>query len=68
MVSVGGFFLSEVDMFISNEQMQNEIFYHQSVKILNMLLEKGFISKEQHHQIDLLNRQSFKPSLAGVLP
>ncbi|MCL1878743.1 MAG: hypothetical protein FWF80_07785 [Defluviitaleaceae bacterium] len=55
-------------MSISSEQMQNEIFYHQSVKILNMLLEKGFISKEQHHQIDLLNRQSFKPSLAGVLP
>ena len=55
-------------MSISKEQMQNELQYHQSVKILDKLLEKGLITKDQHSRIDQLNRRSFKPVLAGVLP
>ena len=54
-------------MPISKEQMQNEIQYHQSVKIIDKLLDKGLITKEQYRRIDLLNRQSFKPTLAGVM-
>jgi len=55
-------------MPISKEQMQNELHYHQAVKILDKLLAKGLISKDQYGKIDLLNRRSFKPVLAGVLP
>ena len=48
---------------MTHEQVKNEINYRKSVFILNKLLEKGFITKEQYREIDLLNRKSFPPYL-----
>jgi hypothetical protein len=53
---------------MSNEQLQNELFYHQSIKILQRMLERGLISKDEYRRIDLMNRESFKPALAAVMP
>ena len=53
---------------MSEQQLQNEIHYNQSVKIITHLLEKGLISPEEYHKIDCLNRKSFSPQLAELMP
>ncbi len=52
---------------MSQEEFQNELSYIVSVKILNKLLDNGFLTKEEYRKIDLLNRKSFKPKLAEIM-
>lgn len=53
---------------MSQEQLQNEINYTRSVNFLKKMLEKGLINIEEFRKIDLLNRQSFSPNLAAIMP
>jgi len=53
---------------MSQEQFQNELNYNMSVKLLQQILAKGLITKEEYTKIDLLNRKSFKPRLAEIMP
>lgn len=53
---------------MSQEQFQNELDYHWSVKLLRKMLEEGLITQEEYTKIDKLNRLSFTPSLAPSCP
>lgn len=48
--------------------MQNEFDYYRSQKLLELLLECGLISLLEFNKITELNRQSFSPFLAEIMP
>lgn len=53
---------------VTTEQLQREFDYFIAKKILNNMLEKGLISDLEFKKIDVLNRKSFSPSLADIMP
>jgi hypothetical protein len=53
---------------ISQEQLQRELDYVKAQRILETILEKGVISLSEFNQITTLNRQSFSPALAQIMP
>jgi hypothetical protein len=53
---------------LSPEQMQCESDYWRATDILQKMLSKGLITDAEFHKIDKLNRQSFSPQLASIMP
>lgn len=53
---------------MSGQQLKNEIDYCSSFKIITKMLNKGLISPDEFHKIDRLNRKSFSPQLAALMP
>lgn len=53
---------------ISHEQLQKEFDYHRAEKILRKMLKKELISQEEFNKIMRLNRKSFSPILAQLMP
>lgn len=53
---------------ISQEQLQHELDYIRAQRILKAMLEKGLISSSEFNKITALNRQSFTPALAQIMP
>jgi len=53
---------------ISHEQLQREFDYHRGEKILRKMLEKELISQGEFNKIMRLNRKSFSPILAQLMP
>ena len=53
---------------VSQEQLQREFDYIQAEKLLRKMLEKGLITEIEFHKIDALNRQTFSPFLAEIMP
>lgn len=53
---------------VSLEQLQCEFNYIQAEKLLNKMLEKGLISEVEFNKITALNRQTFSPLLAELMP
>lgn len=53
---------------VSQEQLQREFDYIQAEKLLRKLLEKGLITEVEFNKIDALNRQTFYPFLAEIMP
>ncbi|KOA19538.1 MULTISPECIES: SHOCT domain-containing protein [Clostridium] len=53
---------------VSLEQLQREFDYIQAEKLLNKMLEKGLISEAEFNKITALNRQTFSPLLAELMP
>ena len=51
---------------MTKEQTLNEIEYKMALKLLNILLNREIINKEEYEKIDELNRQTFSPELAKV--
>lgn len=50
-----------------NEQAETrEMQYSLSKKLLNLMLENGFLEQEEYAQIDALNREVFSPKLSEV--
>lgn len=52
---------------MSQMQMQNELNYSMSVKVIKKMLEKNLISADEYRKIDQLNRASFSPKLAPLM-
>ena len=52
---------------MSHEQLQNELNYSMSVKLIQKMLTKGLITPDEYRKIDMLNRESFKPYLACLM-
>ena len=44
----------------------NEVRYSVARKLLNLMLETGFITEEEYRKIDCLNRETFSPELSKV--
>jgi hypothetical protein len=53
---------------VSQEQLQREFDYIQAEKLLKRMLEKGLISEAEFNKITALNRQTFSPILAEIMP
>lgn len=55
-------------LVLTNEQLQHELDYFRSEKILNSMLKKGLISEVEFNKIMELNRKTFTPFLAEIMP
>jgi len=53
---------------VSQEQLQSEMDYMRAQRLLESILKKGLISLSEFNKITLLNRQSFSPALATIMP
>ena len=53
---------------VSQEQIQREFDYIQAEKLLKKILEKGLITVAEFDKITALNRQTFSPVLAEIMP
>jgi predicted transcriptional regulator len=53
---------------ISQEQLQCELDYARAQQILCTMLDKGLISLSEFNKVTELNRQSFSPALAQIMP
>ena len=53
---------------VPQEQLQNELDYMIAQRILKSMLDNGLISLLEFNQITILNRQSFSPALAQIMP
>lgn len=54
--------------YLSTEELQREFDYYRAEKLLHQMLDKGLISKEEFNKIMLLNRETFSPMLAQIMP
>lgn len=53
---------------ISTEQLQCEFDYIKAEKLIKRMLEQGLITEVEFHKISKLNRQTFSPMLAEIMP
>lgn len=53
---------------LPQEQLQREFDYIQAEKMLKRMLEKGLITTEEFEKTTVLNRQTFSPILARIMP
>ena len=53
---------------ISQEQLQCEVDYVRAQLMLDSMLKNELISLSEFNKITLLNRQSFSPALASIMP
>ena len=53
---------------MSEEQIQREFNYIQAENILKKMLEKGLINEVEFDKITELNRKTFSPFLAKIMP
>ena len=51
----------------SPEQLQREVNYHKAQRISEKMLDLGLLTEEQFQKLTQLNRETFKPFLAGVM-
>lgn len=52
----------------TQEELQREYYYILAQKILKSILEKGLISADEFKKITELNRKTFSPFLAEIMP
>ena len=53
---------------LSQEQLQREYDYILAQKLLKSMLENGLITEDEFHKITALNRKTFSPNLAELMP
>lgn len=53
---------------ISQEQLQREHDYFLAQQILESMLKNDLITADEFNKITALNRQSFSPALAQIMP
>ena len=53
---------------MSQEQLRREFDYIQAEKLHRKMLQKGLITEAEFIKIEALNRQSFSPFLAEIMP
>ncbi len=55
-------------MQMTQEQLQREYDYFMAEKITKSILKNGLITEGEFNKITLLNRQTFSPNLAQIMP
>lgn len=53
---------------LTQEELENEYNYHLSQRLTEKLLEKELISDDEFNKITALNRKTFSPYLAELMP
>lgn len=60
-------YLKRAKLAMPPEELQGELDYWRSRKILQRMLDQGLITPDEFHKIDGLNRRSFSPRLAQLM-
>ena len=63
-----GFSSNYITKPVSQEQLQREVDYFRAQRMLEAMLKNGLISLSEFNKITALNRQSFSPALAQIMP
>lgn len=53
---------------ITQEQLQHEHDYFLAQQLLESMLQNNLITEDEFNKITTLNRQSFSPALAQIMP
>jgi flagellin-specific chaperone FliS len=53
---------------VSQEQLQHEYDYFLAQQLLESMLKKDLITVDEFNKITTLNRKSFSPALAQIMP
>jgi len=53
---------------VPQEQLQREVDYIRAQRILDSMLQNGLISLSEFNKMTALNRKSFSPALAQIMP
>lgn len=53
---------------LSAKELQKEFDYYRAEKLLRQMLEKGLVTEVEFNKIMLLNRETFSPMLAQIMP
>ena len=53
---------------VPQEQLLREVDYIRAQRILDSMLKNGLISLSEFNKITVLNRKSFSPALAQIMP
>ena len=53
---------------LSTKELQREFDYYRAEKLLRQMLEKGLVTEVEFNKIMLLNRETFSPMLAQIMP
>ena len=53
---------------VPQEQLQRAVDYIRAQRMLDSMLQSGLISLSEFNKITLLNRKSFSPALAQIMP
>ncbi|HEY5586013.1 MAG TPA: SHOCT domain-containing protein [Ruminiclostridium sp.] len=53
---------------VTQEQLQHELDYFRAQQILKSMLDNGLITLSEFNKITSLNRQSFSPIFAQIMP
>ena len=53
---------------VSQDQLQRELDYFLAQQILETMLNNNMINVDEFNKITTLNRQSFSPALAPIMP
>ena len=56
------------DHFFTEDQFQHDMDYYRAQRIAKSLLDSGLISLSQFNNLTALNRKSFSPFLAEIMP
>lgn len=56
------------DHFFTEEQLQHDVDYYRAQQIAKAMLDDDLITLEQFHHLTALNRNSFSPFLAEIMP
>lgn len=56
------------DHFFTEEQFQRDVDYYRAQTIAKTMLDAGLISLSQFDKLTALNRKSFSPFLAEIMP
>ena len=54
--------------YLSDEALQREFDYYRAEKLLRQMLEKGLVTEVEFNKIMRLNRETFSPLLAQIMP
>ena len=54
--------------YLTPEALQREFDYYMAEKVLQKMLGQGLITKKEFNKIMLLNRETFSPMLAQIMP
>lgn len=54
--------------YLSAEALQREFDYYRAEKLLRKMLEKGLVTEVEFNKIMRLNRETFSPLLAQIMP
>jgi hypothetical protein len=52
---------------MSHSEFQGELDYFRALKMIQKMREKGLITEDEFHRIDVLNRKSFTPVFAQLI-